>query len=623
MPIDAARRTDRGALVALLESRGVEMGRGGRTFRCPFHDDKSPSASLYERTGGVWAFHCFVCAIDEDVYGMEDRFGIPRQSLKTHYSPATALSEAKTTPVSGNGHKIDSMAASVVRAAQVFQTLDAAVGCLPHVVKSFPYTHPDTGQVDYCAVRRQPPGERKQYSQIVPCEGGYKFGSLEVTPLYNRKRVREAALVLLVEGEGKVQALAALKIVGACWPGGAAAVGKCDFSTLAGKTVVLWPDNDPPDAKSGKRAGIEAMRAAVKRLKELEPACSLYWIDPDPLGLPEKGDVVDYLAALDAAQPDATREAKLLAQRRAIELLIDEAYPIEDEFQDYHLHQIAVLSGKWSAVEWPFWELGRSTKALYPETQTMLCGEGGTSKSLLIRQAVSYWLEQGIPIADFELEDNKTFHIKRAHAQLAQESGIVNDQWMRSHKDEYAELEKQYKPQLSVLSKVIDAAPNKAPTIGDMLAWAIKKAKAGKRLIIIDPITACIQGDKSWNDDLSFILESRDALRTYGASLIVVTHPKKLPRGSVPSLADLSGGQAWPRFSQTVLWIASMAEAQDLTCNTQHGTAKARCNRVVKILKARNSWGTGCEIGLYFHGKSLLFEEHGVINKEKGNKRGR
>lgn len=41
-----------------LRENGIEVK--GRMFRCPFHDDKNPSANLFMSKGRVW-FHCFGC----------------------------------------------------------------------------------------------------------------------------------------------------------------------------------------------------------------------------------------------------------------------------------------------------------------------------------------------------------------------------------------------------------------------------------------------------------------------------------------------------------------------------------------------------------------------------------
>jgi putative DNA primase/helicase len=78
-------------------------------------------------------------------------------------------------------------------------------------------------------------------------------------PLFGLDRLAKApdAVVLLVEGEKKAVAVEtgpladAFKwgkrsVVGVSWPSGAKAIAHADFSPLAGRNVVIIPDNDKP-----------------------------------------------------------------------------------------------------------------------------------------------------------------------------------------------------------------------------------------------------------------------------------------------------------------------------------------------------------------------------------------
>lgn len=59
--------------------------RGGWTpVKCPFHDDRSPSAAFSESEG---RFHCFVCGIHEDAIGLIME--------REHVDFQTAVSEAE------------------------------------------------------------------------------------------------------------------------------------------------------------------------------------------------------------------------------------------------------------------------------------------------------------------------------------------------------------------------------------------------------------------------------------------------------------------------------------------------------------------------------------------------
>lgn len=80
-------------------------------------------------------------------------------------------------------------------------------------------------------------------------------------PLYNLPALRADGPVLVVEGEKACKAAISAAPDGwACvtWPGGSKAISKVDFTPLAGREVVLWPDKDAP--------GLEAMEKLAKLL---------------------------------------------------------------------------------------------------------------------------------------------------------------------------------------------------------------------------------------------------------------------------------------------------------------------------------------------------------------------
>lgn len=102
-------------------------------------------------------------------------------------------------------------------------------------------------------------------------------------------------VVYLVEGESCVDALEGLGYIATTWPNGAANVEKADWSPLAGCRVLQWPDNDEP--------GFEAMHKARRILNGLR--ARVLTLDVRAMGLPPKGDVVDWLRMEDRAELDA------------------------------------------------------------------------------------------------------------------------------------------------------------------------------------------------------------------------------------------------------------------------------------------------------------------------------
>ena len=109
------------------------------------------------------------------------------------------------------------------------------------------------------------------------------------TPLYNLHRLIKYPdkTVYFVEGEKCVEALTKLKLL-ATTSGGASSDDKCDFSPLAGRNIILWPDNDA--------VGIAHMQRVAEKLLAVNATVSI--IDIDALDLPNKGDAYDYLEAI-------------------------------------------------------------------------------------------------------------------------------------------------------------------------------------------------------------------------------------------------------------------------------------------------------------------------------------
>ncbi len=72
-------------------------------------------------------------------------------------------------------------------------------------------------------------------------------GAPDIRPLYRLPQITKADTVVLVEGEKCADALAGVGIEAtSAMQGSNAPIDKTDWSPLAGKTVIIWPDNDDP-----------------------------------------------------------------------------------------------------------------------------------------------------------------------------------------------------------------------------------------------------------------------------------------------------------------------------------------------------------------------------------------
>jgi predicted P-loop ATPase len=137
--------------------------------------------------------------------------------------------------------------------------------------------------------RHEPPGMRKQFIPWTWSEhdAGWKCaGFTDPRPLYGLDALVGAPDKSIVLVEGEKAAEAAKRIVGhlyipVTWPGGAAAVNKVDWSPLAGRRVIVWPDADD--------AGIRAAQTIADLLSDIAGSVKII----DVSGMPDKWDAAD------------------------------------------------------------------------------------------------------------------------------------------------------------------------------------------------------------------------------------------------------------------------------------------------------------------------------------------
>jgi 5S rRNA maturation endonuclease (ribonuclease M5) len=157
------------------------------------------------------------------------------------------------------------------------------------------YTYPDGG-VWYWRIRLKNPHTGKKWIRPMRLDGaGFELCEPDFPdgkPLYRLHDLtgRPDDGVIVVEGEWKADALAKAGVL-ATTSGAADSAAKADWRPLAGRDVIIWPDND----EAGQRYATEA----AERLLAL--GCTVRVIDVDKLGLPEKGDALDWLKANPAA----------------------------------------------------------------------------------------------------------------------------------------------------------------------------------------------------------------------------------------------------------------------------------------------------------------------------------
>ena len=272
-----------------------------------------------------------------------------------------------------------------------------------------------------------------------------------------------------------------------------------------------------------------------------------------------------------------------------------------------------ILSGVRENIPWP-WRWLTEVRALLPGTLTVLCGAGGSTKSMLMNEACLFWLSNNLPFAVFHLEEDREFHQHRALAQLAELSDLTDDAWMRANEDYTREALAKHGGTLDAFGRCIWDAPSSEINTDDLIDWTRDRAAEGRRVIIIDPITAAEQDAKPWINDHRFVIAAKTIMRDRRASMIVVTHPRGGTTRVGEHLDNMAGGRAYNRFTQAVLWLAA-GESETVTCLDAQTALPytTKVNRTVHVLKARSSKHNGVKLGYLFDSATLRFTECGQI----------
>jgi hypothetical protein len=277
--------------VELLLSKlpGARKAGNGWSARCPAHSDRKASLSVSAGDDGAALVKCHAGC---DTTAIVSAVGLKLSDLFAPKSGAKPSVNGKPTST-----------------GRTFATANEAVAELEckHGKRSALWTyHNANGEPIGVIVRWEKPGG-KDIRPVSRHADGWRIGAMpDPRPLYGLPDLTNAKLVIVCEGEKAAAAARALGFTATTSAGGSQAAAKTDWRPLAGKVVWIIPDNDVPGRKYADIvAGILAKLtpAPVVRIVELP-------------GLPDKGDIVDWIEAHgDAAEPAAMRaEIETLAQ---------------------------------------------------------------------------------------------------------------------------------------------------------------------------------------------------------------------------------------------------------------------------------------------------------------------
>jgi hypothetical protein len=281
----------------------------GWSARCPAHEDRHPSLSIATGDDGRALVNCHAgCSVEAicEAVGLRVADLMPGDNADvdtTSQKPRKKRPSATSTPGNNDGQC-------------EFQTARDAVAELERQLgkRSALWTYHDAqGKPVGVVVRWTRGGGKKEIRPVSRHGDGWRFeGMAEPRPLYALSDLAGTGRVYVCEGEKSADAARSLGVTATTSAHGCQSAKKTDWQPLAGREVILLPDNDAPGRKYAE--------VVATLLANLTPAPVVKVVELP--GLPEKGDIADWIDAHgDAAEPDELRAT--------IECMADSAEAVE------------------------------------------------------------------------------------------------------------------------------------------------------------------------------------------------------------------------------------------------------------------------------------------------------
>lgn len=269
------KRIDTHALLATLDvvevvGRYIDLQKDGAEYAacCPFHNEGTPS---FKVSPSKQFYHCFGCGANGDAIkfvreyrqiGFLDAVNeITGGHPPEEYQPPKRVEakEREKAEAADDWQPIVPVPEDAPPPPRTYSKKIEGKWVPLEFVQHWPY-HDQTGALlGYVARFLLPNGKKDVMPQTYcrnPGTGRQEWRYLSFPkprPLYGLRELAGApgAIVLLVEGEKTADAARRLLssvpgVVVVSWPGGGKAIRHVDWSPLAGRQVLLWPDADEP-----------------------------------------------------------------------------------------------------------------------------------------------------------------------------------------------------------------------------------------------------------------------------------------------------------------------------------------------------------------------------------------
>lgn len=276
--IDALKRAV--PLPDLIARYGIELKRAGRELKglCPFHKERTPSFGVFasNRDASQYRYYCAGCgATGDQVEFIRDMDGLTRGDAIRRLAE---IAGGSVVPANDNRQHAHPMPAQATRWQPIPAPDEPAPATLrinrndewieAPVVGAWAFRD-RTGQLwGYdCRIEfTRPDGTTAK--DIIPItyrvnsetgEARWKQGSLpEPRPLFGAEMLDAHPEAQIILAEGCKKTAAARDVIGGtsvlvlAWQGGCKAVEKTDWSLLAGRKIVGWPDCDSKADRGGR-----------------------------------------------------------------------------------------------------------------------------------------------------------------------------------------------------------------------------------------------------------------------------------------------------------------------------------------------------------------------------------
>ncbi len=384
-----------------------------------------------------------------------------------------------------------------------------------------------SGQPSYWRLRLKHPGTGEKWIRPMWFDGSsYIIGEPpappEGKPLYGLPELLAAdpaALVWIVEGEWCADHLHKLGVI-VTTSGSAASASGADWTPLQGRHCIVWPDHD--------KAGADYADAVTAALHA--QGCTVGLIDVDALGLPPKGDAVDWLAdhpdamaadvlALSRLTPTAPSKTTAAGAPRVILTRGSDVQPVAVDW----LWQGHLAAGKFHLIGGAP-GTGKTTIAA-ALAATVTSGGRWPDGSRAELGSVVFWSGE---------DDNADTLNPRLRAAGADMSRVLTVDGMAEGGDRYP-----FDP-----ARDMDALRVALASVPDV------------RLIVIDPVVSAIAGDSHKNAEVRRGLQPLvDLAGELRCALLGVTHFSKGTSGRDP-VERITGSLAFGALARLVMVTA-------------------------------------------------------------------